>query len=140
MNFKERLQIWKQKRLDKRKVSWETEKQFLQEKAQLEQEQNKFKATKKKTSTSKKLIAFLFINCTIIEIFTGYVTLKSFDLAYATGYGVDFSPLITLIGAVVGEVIGFAIYAIKSSKENSQGGIVYELAMLEQNIDMKGED
>ena len=29
MNFKERLQIWKQKRLDKKKASWETEKQEL---------------------------------------------------------------------------------------------------------------
>lgn len=83
---------------------------------------------------------FLFINCTLIEIFTGYATLKSFELAYSIGYGVDFSPLVALIGAVVGEVIGFAIYAVKSSKENSQGGIVYDIAMLEQGINMKGED
>lgn len=33
--------------------------------------------TKKTTfSTSKALITFLFINCTIIEFFTMYVTLK----------------------------------------------------------------
>lgn len=141
MNLKDRVLIWRQQRLDKKKLYWEAEKQFLQEKAQLESDQQSFKNKKKKVSTSKKLITFLFINCTLIEIFTGYVTLKSFDLAYTTGgYGVDFSPLISLIGAVVGEVIGFAIYAIKSSKENSQGGIVYEMAMLEQNIDMKGDD
>ena len=140
MNLKERINIWKQKRLNKRKEAWELEKQFIYEKKLLEQEKNQLKIKKKKISTSKILITFLFINCTIIEIFTGYVTLKSFNLAYTIGYGVDFSPLVTLIGAVVGEVIGFAIYSIKSSKENSQGGIVYELAMLEQNIDMKGED
>ena len=42
----------------------------------------------------------------------------------------DFTPLVTLIGAVVSEVIGFAIYAIKSAKENTSGGIVYETAMM----------
>ena len=41
----------------------------------------------------------------------------------------DLTPLITLIGAVVSEVIGFAIYSIKAAKENTSGGIVYDLAM-----------
>lgn len=41
----------------------------------------------------------------------------------------DFTPLVTLIGAVVSEVIGFAIYALKAMKENSKGGIVYDTAM-----------
>lgn len=44
---------------------------------------------------------------------------------------VDFSPIVTLIGAVVGEVIGFAIYAAKSTKENTEGGIVYQNMMNE---------
>jgi hypothetical protein len=69
-------------------------------------------------STSKKLILFLFINCTIIELFTIFVTLKSFTLAAATGLAVDFTPLVTLIGAIVGEVIGFAIYSLKAVREN----------------------
>ena len=43
--------------------------------------------------------------------------------------GPDFTPLVTLIGAVVSEVIGFAIYAIKSAKENTEGGIIYETTM-----------
>jgi hypothetical protein len=47
----------------------------------------------------------------------------------------DFSPLITLIGAVVSEVIGFAIYSIKAAKENTKGGIVYESAMRELNME-----
>lgn len=86
----------------------------------------------KSTTTSKKLIAFLFINCTVIELFTMYVTLKSFYLAYAIGMMVDFTPLVTLIGAVVGEVIGFAIYSLKAAKENTKGGIIYEASMREQ--------
>ena len=139
MNFNERLLIWKQKRVERQKENWEQKKIILQEKNAIKKEKQQFKK-KKKVATSKVLISFLFINCTLIELFTGYVILKSFDLAYAVGYGVDFSPLVALIGAVVGEVIGFAIYAIKSAKENSRGGIVYEMAMIEQNIDMKGED
>ena len=38
---------------------------------------------------------------------------------------VDFSALQSLITAVVAEVVGFAIYALKSTKENTKGGIVY---------------
>ena len=37
----------------------------------------------------------------------------------------DFSPLITLISAVIGETIGFFIYSSKAAKENCKGGIVY---------------
>ena len=72
------------------------------------------------------LILFLFINCTLIEIFTGWVTVKSFSYSLITGNAIDFSPLVTLIGSVIGEVIGFAIYSLKSAKENSEGGIIYD--------------
>lgn len=44
---------------------------------------------------------------------------------------VDFSALQSLITAVVAEVIGFAIYSLKSLKENTEGGIVYQTAILE---------
>ena len=37
-----------------------------------------------------------------------------------------------LITAVVAEVIGFAIYSLKASKENTKGGIIYETALLKQ--------
>ena len=36
-----------------------------------------------------------------------------------------------LITTVVAEVIGFGIYALKSTKENTEGGIVFETAMRE---------
>lgn len=80
----------------------------------------------KKISTTKKIVLFLFINCTIIELFTGWVTIQSLMLAENYMMPVDFTPLVTLIGAVVSEVLGFAIYAVKSAKENSKGGIVYD--------------
>lgn len=110
---------------------WQREKPLREREYKLKEDQRQFKETHRpKLSTSKLLIIFLFINCTIIEIFTGYVTLKSLDIATMTFMMPDFTPLVTLIGAVVSEVIGFAIYAIKSAKENTSGGIVYETAMM----------
>lgn len=109
---------------------WQREKEVLERKYKLKQEKREFK--KKflpKISTSKLLIFFLFLNCTIIELFTGFVTLKSLDLTTLTMANPDFTPLVTLIGAVVSEVVGYAVYALKSAKENTAGGITYETAM-----------
>ena len=54
------------------------------------------------------------------------------DITINTGL-IDFTPLVTLIGTIVSEVFGYAIYALKSTKENTVGGIVYDMAI--QNID-----
>lgn len=109
---------------------WQREKEVLERKYKLKQEKREFKKQfLPKISTSKLLILFLFINCTIIELFTGFVTLKSLDLTTLTMANPDFTPLVTLIGAVVSEVVGYAVYALKSAKENTAGGIIYETAM-----------
>lgn len=109
---------------------WQREKEVLERKYKLKQEKRKFKKRfLPKISTSKLLIFFLFLNCTIIELFTGFVTLKSLDLTTLTMANPDFTPLVTLIGAVVSEVVGYAVYALKSAKENTAGGITYETAM-----------
>lgn len=109
---------------------WQREKEVLERKYKLKQEKRKFKKQfLPKISTSKLLILFLFINCTIIELFTGFVTLKSLDLTTLTMANPDFTPLVALIGAVVSEVVGYAVYALKSAKENTVGGITYEAAM-----------
>lgn len=86
-------------------------------------------------STSKLLIAFLFLSCTAIEIFTGYVTIEMLKVAKENMAGFDFTPLVTLIGAVVGEVVGYAVYSAKAVKENVAGGITYDLAMQDNNFD-----
>lgn len=114
---------------------WEKEKSLQERKYKIKKEKRELKSLYGfKLPTSKLLILFLFINCTLIELFTGWVTIKSIDLATLTMVGPDFTPLVTLIGAVVSEVIGFAIYAIKSAKENTEGGIIYEttIAKLQQ--------
>lgn len=109
---------------------WQREKEVLERKYKLKQEKREFKKQfLPKISTSKLLIIFLFINCTIIELFTGFVTLKSLDLTTLTMANPDFTPLVALIGAVVSEVVGYAVYALKSAKENTVGGITYEAAM-----------
>ena len=109
---------------------WQREKEVLERKYKLKQEKREFKKRfLPKISTSKLLIFFLFLNCTIIELFTGFVTLKSLDLTTLTMANPDFTPLVTLIGAVVSEVVGYAVYALKSAKENTVGGITYETAM-----------
>lgn len=100
----------------------EGEQKIQQQKEQL------LKPKKKLISTTKLIVLFLFINCTLIQLFTGYITLLDIKLAETIG-SVDFTPIVTLISAVVGQVIGFAIYSIKASKENTQGGIVYDTAM-----------
>lgn len=82
----------------------------------------------KKIPTTKKLMFFLFVNCTLIELFTGWVTIQNLILVREVGTALDFTPLVTLIGAVVGEVLSFAVYAVKSAKENTKGGIIYEAA------------
>ena len=109
---------------------WQREKEVLERKYKLKQEKREFEQQfLPKISTSKLLILFLFINCTIIELFTGFVTLKSLDLTTLTMANPDFTPLVALIGAVVSEVVGYAVYALKSAKENTAGGITYEAAM-----------
>lgn len=109
---------------------WEKEKSLQERKYKIKKEKRELKSLYGfKLPTSKLLILFLFINCTLIELFTGWVTIKSIDLATLTMVSPDFTPLVTLIGAVVSEVIGFAIYAIKSAKENTEGGIIYETTM-----------
>lgn len=127
MNYERRLAKFK-----KEQENWNRQKQLLIQKTQIEEEKENIIKKKKSKSMSKILIWFLFLNCTIIEIFTGYITLIDLELAKMGGT-LDFTPIVTLIGAVVGEITAFAIYSAKASKENSQGGIIYDLAMRKYN-------
>ena len=68
---------------------------------------------KVKKSTTKILMAFILGNCTIVEIYSMIVMFLLHDI----------SALYSLIGAVVGESISFAIYCTKSYKENKEEAI-----------------
>lgn len=119
-------------------LAWKEQKELLERERKIKEEKRRFLNPFFKISTSKLLILFLFLNCTAIELFTGWVTVQSIMLAYSTGMAVDFTPLITLIGSIVGEVIGFAIYSLKSMKENTVNGITYMKAQYELNNDSVG--
>lgn len=86
----------------------------------------------KKLTTTKKLIIFLFGSCILLELFVGYVTIENLRLAEEYNIALDFSPLLSLIGAVVGEVVAYAVYCLKSLKENTVGGVIYESTMQKQ--------
>lgn len=117
---------------------WNKEKEILEKEYKIKAERKslkeKFKEKKDKIANSKLLVWFLFINCTVIEIFTIWVIIRELSLAADGILMPDLSPLMALITTVVAEVIGFGIYALKSTKENTEGGIVFETAMRELNI------
>lgn len=129
----------KQRRANKKYKNWQIEKDILEQEQKIGNERHdlKQKSWKSKISFSKKLMIFLFINFTILEIFTGWVTAYSFALAFATGIGPDFTPLVTLLGAVIGETVSYAIYCAKSKAENTSGGIIYETTL--KDLGSEGE-
>ena len=121
------------KQVEKEEKRWMLEKPLRERQAAIRNDRAEFKKKKCKISTSKLLIIFLFINCTLIEIFTGWAMVKMLSLAFIAGTMIDFTPLVALIGAVVGEVFGYAIYSLKSTKENTVGGIVYDSVINNSN-------
>ena len=117
------------KEITEEEAKWEIEKENLKRRNKIQEEYDELvKSTHNKLSMSKKALIYLFISCSFIEIFTAWVTIKSISLAFAMGIMPDFTPLVTLIGTVVGEVIALGAYYAKSAKENTTGGITYESA------------
>ena len=78
------------------------------------------KEGKQKMALSKKLTIFLITNFTVVELYVLFVMYVFQDI----------SALPSLITVVVGDVIAFIVYMIKSLKENtSDKGFMYELRM-----------
>lgn len=125
---------------------WDAEKPYLELQNIIDEEKEEVLGKRRELhlpSWSKILLIFLFLNFTLLEIFIGWVTIKSFALALAIGMMPDFTPLITLIGAVIGETISYGIYSAKSKAENTEGGVVFEKAKWEyerQTQEMQNED
>lgn len=84
----------------------------------------------KKIPLSKLFLILLFLNFFALEIFIGFITLKSFAIVAITQQ-MDFTPLVTLIGAIMGQTLSYGIYSAKSKAENTVNGIVYDTAMKE---------
>ena len=112
---------------------WQREKIILEQQQEIAEEKHELYSRSWGTRIPfAKLIAiFLFINFTILEIFIGWVTIQSFTLAYAIGMTPDFSPLMTLAAAGLGQTVSYWIYSSKAKAENTVGGLTYETTMLE---------
>jgi len=148
INFFKRFIQLRKLRKDKENINFQ-EKLWLQLKPiklrenKIEQEKKEINDEKKKIklpSWSKILLVFLFINFTILEIFIGWVTLQSFSLAFATGMNPDLTPLVALIGAVIGQTISYWTYCNKSKAENTEGGIVFQSMMNNFQLATKEEN
>lgn len=79
----------------------------------------------RRKETSKLVLWFMLILLLAIVIFTGYVTIKMMAVAASIGGMMDFTPLVALISAMVGQVLITLGYFAKSTKENSEGGVTY---------------
>lgn len=101
---------YKLKKIEQRNQS-NKRKQLLQE--------AKYKKNLKLPSTTKMLTVYLFVVLNVVLVYCLIAMWHFSDLTY----------LGTLITDVIGQVLVFAIYAIKSTKENTKGGITYETAM-----------
>ena len=107
------------KRVEKLDKEWSLEKQILAQKQKIKRERARLVCKEKQLTTTKKLVNYLFCCATGIQLFTGYLMVVQLKLLkQGVIMSLDTSPLISLIGAVVGEVMIFAVYAVKSFKEN----------------------
>lgn len=119
---------------------WAERKSLIERQNAIDAEQKELTEAHKKIkfpSWSKLLLIILFINFTILEIFVGWVTIHSFAIASIIGVMPDFTPLITLLGAVIGETVSYGIYSAKSKAENTEGGVVRDLAIKEMELQYK---
>jgi hypothetical protein len=119
---------------------WEEKKPYIEAQNNIKQEKESLRKKAPHIPYSKLLLLFLFINFTILEIFIGWVTVKCLALAFLLGTAPDFTPLVTLVGAVMGQTISYGIYAAKSKAENTQGGLVYDQARWEFEANNNSND
>lgn len=124
----------KQKELEWKIKNWEKEKILVMAEQDLKEDIQKTKNRKKppkaqrrQLTTTKFLMLFLFISCSVIELFTMFAIIKGMNMGL-----MDFTPLTMLITSVVAETVGFSIYSLKSMKENTKGGIVYQTALFDK--------
>ena len=121
--IKKKLLEFRGKRLKARESYWKEEKPLFEREITLTEDKRKTK-DKKKLSTTKLIVAFIFLNCTIVEIYSMIVMYQLRDI----------SSLCALITAVIGETISFAVYSAKATRENTVGGMTYEMAMRDAGV------
>lgn len=94
-------------------------------KQQLRLEKNKYKKKIALPSTSKLMAFYLFFFFNVITVYAMVAMWHFQDLSY----------LGVLVTDLASQVLVYLIYSVKALKENSAGGITYDLAMTAQNDD-----
>lgn len=102
------------------------ENEYKERNRKLKEEKRKYKPKIKLPSTSKLMVAYLFVILNIVLFYAMYMMYHFAELTY----------LGVLITDVASQILVFLIYAVKSAKENSQNGITYEMAMLEKKNEL----
>lgn len=93
---------------------------FLERNIKLQEEKNKLKKKNIKLPSTTKLIAvYLFLILNAVLIYSMYVMYNFRDLTY----------LGVLITDIAAQVLIYLIYTVKATRENTVGGITYDLAM-----------
>lgn len=104
------------------------------EKVKLRQEINEIwhsnDQKRKSLSFSKVAVIFIFINCFVIELYSMAVMVVFHDL----------TSLGSLVMAVLGQCVSLLGYFIKSGKENTASGIVYETTMLQLQHELDSDE
>lgn len=73
----------------------------------------------KKISFSKIAVIFICLNALAIEIYSMWIMYVFHDISHL-------SSLISILGSLIAQSVSLLGYFNKSSKENTQGGIVYQ--------------
>lgn len=104
------------------------------EKVKLKQELNEVKHAndkkKKSLSFSKVLVIFIFCNFIVIELYSMFAMVWLHDL----------SALGSLIFGIIGQCSTAIGYFIKSGKENTADGIVYETTIRELEYELENRN
>lgn len=144
INLKKNRSYYKKRsrKIRQQQENWQIERINLKRENSIKNDYNKIQNKNPfKITTGKLAMWILLFLCLIVIVFTGWVTIKEFSLAYALGVMPDFTPLVTMIGAILGAAIDVAAYFAKSAKENTKGGITYQAAAMknfEQNLQPNG--
>ncbi len=101
------------KRQDRRLEQAQREKEIYDQRLKVHEMKRQMRRWKPPTTT-KILMAFLFANCTVVEIYSMAAMYQLQDL----------SSLYALITAVVSESISFAIYAAKAYNETKHEELI----------------
>lgn len=112
------------KEFETRKRKIELKNRNIRQQKKLKELKNKYKKKKKKLSMSKLIILLVLLFCSEIAIFA-----EIFMWHYANS-----DAMYSLIGIPIALMPTLIAYFNKSKAENTSGGIVYDMAMLNSGI------